>query len=65
MPGPVSDSYEGPDDKIPLPPRWAYPHLNDEEYEQMCEAVGAPWHCKACGRVMDYDGKQWECLSCR
>jgi hypothetical protein len=31
MPGPVSQSYDGPQDQVPFPPRWAFPHLTDAE----------------------------------
>lgn len=34
MPGPISQSYDGPDDNVALP-RWAFPHLTDAEYEAM------------------------------
>lgn len=36
MPGPISQSYEGPsDDPPPAPPRWAFPHLTDGEYAEV------------------------------
>lgn len=35
MRGPISDSYGGPMDKKPAPPRWAFPHLSDEEFKEM------------------------------
>lgn len=36
MPGPVSQSYDGPsDDPPPFPPRWAFPHLSDRAYEAL------------------------------
>ncbi len=36
MPGPVSQSYNGPQDGVPpFPPRWAMEHLTDTEYEAM------------------------------
>lgn len=46
MPGPISQSYDGPDDTPPLLPRWAFPHLTDEQYAAlrpsccMCGGVG-------------------------
>jgi hypothetical protein len=36
MPGPISQSYEGPtDNPPPVPPRWAFEHLDDAAYERM------------------------------
>lgn len=36
MPGPISQSYDGPRDGAPpFPPRRAYPHLSDYEYETL------------------------------
>lgn len=35
MPYPVSQSYDGPKDRVPFPPRWAYEHLGDLEYDRL------------------------------
>jgi hypothetical protein len=46
VPGPVSESNKGPQDKVPFPPRWAYEHLTDEEYEAL---KTSPAVCPKCG----------------
>jgi hypothetical protein len=59
MPGEVSKSYEGPNDFVPFPPRWAYEHLSDAEYERLkvqharSQNLGYPanWpRCPGCGQ---------------
>lgn len=48
MPGPVSESYKGPRDRVPPPPRWAYEHLTDQEFK----ALVLDRRCPKCGVVM-------------
>jgi predicted Zn-ribbon and HTH transcriptional regulator len=62
MPGPVSQSYDGPRDRIPKPPRWAFEHLTDEEYEAILKE---PFRCSKCGMMKThYRLKGYRCPRC-
>jgi hypothetical protein len=62
MPGPVSRSYDGPKDSVPFPPRWAYEHLTDEEYEAL---KTSPARCGKCGGMkIHYRLKGYRCPHC-
>lgn len=48
----ISRSHEGPEDVEKFPPRWAYEHLSDEEYDRLRRkhyAKYGPAVCPKCG----------------
>ena len=64
MPGPVSDTYDGPSDEKPIIPRCFFPHLSDEEYEQLIE-MEHPMRCPKCGgHKTHYRLKGYRCPRC-
>ncbi|MHC4934550.1 MAG: hypothetical protein ACYTGV_20455, partial [Planctomycetota bacterium] len=67
-----SDSYPGPKDHKPVPPRWAFPHLTDEEYKRMIASKMSEGgrvmaeHCPSCGSEswFDLDADTRRCDQC-